>query len=106
MARGERHVVVEYAYPQMGVGSTPVRVRAMDDSANIGTAVSRSTNVACPCSVLGNEVPAMAASDDVNRVELGLLAVGDGFVAVPSTRAPATPVPRSDRSTLVSAWPR
>ena len=71
-----------YSFIQTGVGATPVRVRAMDDSANIGTVVSRSFTVNCSCSVFGNEVPRIAASDDAGAVELGLrfTPISDGSV--------------------------
>ncbi|WP_406023673.1 DUF4082 domain-containing protein [Nocardioides sp. NBC_00850] len=80
-------------YVQPGVGSTPVRVRAVDDSANIGTAVNRSFNVTCPCSILGQrEVPttwnavtspATPSANDGGAAELGLRFTpqADGYVA-------------------------
>lgn len=71
-----------YSFIQDGLGSTPVRVRAMDDSANIGTPVSRSFNVACPCSIFGSQAPQVSAADDPSAVELGVrfVALTDGFV--------------------------
>lgn len=71
-----------YSYVQRGLGASAVRVRAMDDSANIGTAVQRSFTAACPCTVFGPDVPAIAATDDNYPVELGMrfTALANGFV--------------------------
>nr|WP_246378118.1 DUF4082 domain-containing protein [Nocardioides ginsengisegetis] len=71
-----------YTYVQHGLGSTPVQVRAMDDSANIGTPVTRSFNVTCPCSVFGDAVPLVPAANDGAALELGLRFTPrvDGFV--------------------------
>jgi hypothetical protein len=57
---------------QPGRGSSPVMVRAIDDSANIGTPASRSFSVTCPCSILGKVTPAVPETDDNASVELGL----------------------------------
>ncbi|QWF21450.1 DUF4082 domain-containing protein [Nocardioides sp. LMS-CY] len=71
-----------YTYTQHGRGAESVRVRAMDDSANIGATVSRTVNVTCPCSVFGNRVPQTPASSDASAAELGLRfsPTNDGFV--------------------------
>ncbi|MFC7724026.1 DUF4082 domain-containing protein [Nocardioides sp. GCM10028917] len=71
-----------YTFLQRGLGSTPIRVRAMDDSANIGTAVTRAFNAQCPCSIFGAELPKVPASNDPSAVELGVrfVALADGFV--------------------------
>jgi hypothetical protein len=61
-----------YDYIQSGRGGTAVRVRAMDDSANIGATVTRNVTVACPCSVFGQTVPAKPDAGDGSAVELGL----------------------------------
>jgi len=61
-----------YQYTQPGSGAVTLRVRAIDDSANIGAPATRSVSAACPCSVFGQEVPAIAASTDTSAVELGL----------------------------------
>ncbi|WP_426594476.1 DUF4082 domain-containing protein [Cellulomonas sp. McL0617] len=61
-----------YSYVQSGLGSVPVQVRAVDDSANIGTAATRSFTVACPCSLFGATVPVLASANDPSAVELGL----------------------------------
>ena len=71
-----------YSFVQHGLGSTPVRVRAMDDSANIGTAATRAFDVRCPCTIFGSETPRIAAADDTSAVELGVrfVPLNDGFV--------------------------
>ncbi|MEO5852653.1 MAG: N,N-dimethylformamidase beta subunit family domain-containing protein, partial [Nocardioides sp.] len=71
-----------YTYIQHGRGATPIRVRGIDDSANIGTAATRTLDVPCPCSVFGNEVPAQPAVSDPVPVELGLRvkAEADGYL--------------------------
>lgn len=61
-----------YTYTQHGYGSTPVRVRAVDDSANIGPTRTRQSQVSCPCSIFGNEVPANPMVDDASATEVGL----------------------------------
>ena len=72
-----------YTYIQHGSGAIPIKVRAIDDSANIGTAVSRPLTVTCPCSVFGAEIPATPAASDPDSVELGLRfsPTIDGFVS-------------------------
>jgi hypothetical protein len=57
---------------QKGRGNTPILVRAIDDSANIGTPASRSFSVSCPCSIFGNVTPPTPDTDDNAGVELGL----------------------------------
>lgn len=71
-----------YTYVQSGLGSTPVRVRAVDDSANIGAVATRSFTVACPCSLFGSTVPKVPAANDPDAVELGLKfsATTNGYV--------------------------
>ena len=61
-----------YTYTQHGYGARAVRVRAVDDSANIGKFRARHPQVTCPCSIFGDEVPAIAAHDDTDGYELGL----------------------------------
>ncbi|GAA3796642.1 DUF4082 domain-containing protein [Cellulomonas soli] len=55
-----------------GNGAVQVLARGIDDSANIGQAVTRSLTTACPCSIYGQSVPAVASVDDSTPVELGL----------------------------------
>ena len=71
-----------YTYVQHGMGTVPIRVRAVDDSANIGTAATRSFSVACPCSVFGPVVPDTPAANDSSAAELGtrFSPKVDGFV--------------------------
>ena len=71
-----------YTFPQRGLGSSQVRVRAMDDSANIGAVATRSFNAQCPCSIFGSETPKIGATDDPYAVELGVrfVPLADGFV--------------------------
>ncbi|WP_457187319.1 DUF4082 domain-containing protein [Nocardioides sp. P5_E3] len=71
-----------YTYDQKGMGATTLRVRATDDSANIGPVATRNVNVQCPCSVFGSEVPPVPAADDGGAVELGLRVTptADGFL--------------------------
>ena len=71
-----------YTYVQHGAGATPLKVRAIDDSANIGTATTRSLDVTCACSVYGQEVPATPALADGSAVELGMrfTPTVDGFI--------------------------
>ncbi|QIX28840.1 DUF4082 domain-containing protein [Nocardioides sp. JQ2195] len=72
-----------YTFIQHGNGTSPLRVRAIDDSGNIGAPTDRSFNVACPCSVFGATVPAVPASDDASSAELGLrfTPTSSGFVS-------------------------
>jgi len=71
-----------YQYVQPGTGPTSVRVRAVDDSANIGAAAQRQVTVSCPCTLFGQSVPATPAANDSSAVELGLrfAPTVDGFV--------------------------
>lgn len=70
------------SFIQHGRGSSPVLVRAIDDSANIGTPTSRSFVVSCPCSIFGQTEPPIPAADDGSGAELGIrfTPVVDGFV--------------------------
>jgi N,N-dimethylformamidase beta subunit-like protein/uncharacterized protein DUF4082/Big-like domain-containing protein len=71
-----------YSYVQSGTGAATLRVRAVDDSANIGATVTRNIAVTCPCSVFGATVPAVPAVDDTGGAELGLRfsPTTDGFI--------------------------
>ena len=72
-----------YSFVQHGLGSTPIKVRATDDSANIGAAASRTVSVTCPCTVFGPQVPRTPAASDAGAVELGLRFTPsvDGYVS-------------------------
>ena len=71
-----------YTYTQSGVGTVPVQVRAVDDSANIGAPTTVNVSATCPCSVYGSTAPVVAAVDDASALELGLRFTPsqDGFV--------------------------
>ena len=82
-----------YTYTQHGYGARAVRVRAVDDSANIGPAKVRHPMASCPCSVFGDEVPETPAINDNSTSGLGLrfVPMRDGQVpASGSTRVRAT----------------
>jgi hypothetical protein len=62
-----------YTYLLTGVGDETIRVRAVDDSANItATTTSRQITSAGPYSVFGGLTPATADAGDPTPVELGL----------------------------------
>ena len=61
-----------HTYTQHGYGARAVRVRAVDDSANIGPSRTRYPQVSCPCSMFGDEVPPVASDSDTQAYELGL----------------------------------
>lgn len=61
-----------YSYVLHGAGSGTVRVRAIDDSANIGAAVARTITITGSASVFGQETPVTADSGDDAAVTLGL----------------------------------
>ncbi len=72
-----------YDYIQQGLGAESLKVRAVDDSANIGVAATRDITVTCPCTAFGSVVPKVPASDDGSAAELGLrfTAKADGFIS-------------------------
>ncbi|MEO6413894.1 MAG: N,N-dimethylformamidase beta subunit family domain-containing protein, partial [Pedococcus sp.] len=72
-----------YSYVATGRGAATVKARAIDDSANIGTAASRSVTVSCPCSLFGDSVPATPSANDSSSVELGVrfTPTEDGYVS-------------------------
>lgn len=71
-----------YTHTQQGAGSTTIRARAIDDSANIGATATRAVDVTCPCSILGPQVPQTPAFADPGAAEFGLRFSPDvdGFV--------------------------
>ncbi|MWV58711.1 DUF4082 domain-containing protein [Rathayibacter sp. VKM Ac-2754] len=71
-----------YSYVLHGSGTGTIRVRAVDDSANIGTAVSRTVTITGTASVFGAEVPRTIDSGDSAAVTLGLrfTPTADGFI--------------------------
>lgn len=66
-----------------GSGSSSIKARASDDSANLSQPQSVAITVACPCSLFGQAVPTMPAVSDTSSVELGVKFVpsADGFVS-------------------------
>jgi hypothetical protein len=65
------------------MGTISILARAVDDSANLGVASApRGAVVNCPCSVLGDTVPSVAATDQATGQELGLrvTATANGFI--------------------------
>jgi hypothetical protein len=73
----------EYTGQVFGSGPVELRARAIDDSANIGTAATRGVQVICPCTVFGDTPPEDEPADDPSAVELGLrfVAAADGYVS-------------------------
>jgi hypothetical protein len=71
-----------YTYIQKGLSSATLKVRAVDDSANIGAAATRSLNLTGPYTVFGSQVPAVVDSGDGGAYELGLKVTPtvDGFI--------------------------
>jgi len=65
-----------------GDGAATIKVRASDDSANIGAVASRTVTLSGSTSLFGNRVPATPASTDTGAAELGVKVVPqtDGFV--------------------------
>ncbi len=55
-----------------GRGAGGIKVRATDDSANIGATASLPVSISCPCSLFGDQVPAVPSTTDTNAVELGV----------------------------------
>jgi hypothetical protein len=82
--RAEGTTTWSYSYLLTGVGDESIRVRAIDDSANMtGSPVSRSIDSAGPYSVFGERSPAVADAGDPTAVELGLRFTPDqdGFIS-------------------------
>jgi hypothetical protein len=71
-----------YTYYATGDGASPVRVRGIDDSANIGTPATRQFTLTGSTSLFGDRVPATPAASDASAVELGVNVVPqtDGYV--------------------------
>ena len=53
-----------YTYIQKGLATASIKVRAVDDSANIGTPVTRNLQLTGPYTVFGQQVPAVPDSQD------------------------------------------
>lgn len=71
-----------YSYIQKGLATASIKVRAVDDSANIGAASTRSLQLTGPYSVFGQQVPDIPDSPDGGAYELGLNVTPsvDGFI--------------------------
>jgi hypothetical protein len=71
-----------FSYYAFGDPSTSVQVRAVDDSANIGTATTRSVTVNGDTSLFGLRAPGTPATTDGSSVELGVKIVPqtDGYI--------------------------
>ncbi|OLR91182.1 hypothetical protein BJP25_29965 [Actinokineospora bangkokensis] len=75
-----------YTYTPPASGTATLRVRAVDDSANLSAVVSRAVTVntrTCPCSIWAStDVPTTPAANDVSAVELGVkfTAATDGYI--------------------------
>ena len=71
-----------YTYIQKGLATATIRVRAVDDSANIGAPSIRNLQLTGPYSVFGRQVPAVPDSQDGGAYELGLNITPsvDGFI--------------------------
>ncbi|WP_214409858.1 DUF4082 domain-containing protein [Sphaerisporangium fuscum] len=62
-----------YSWKVTGVGATTIKVRAADDSGNVGAEVARGVTVECPCSLFpSSTVPSNPAENDSSALELGV----------------------------------
>ncbi|MCW2881873.1 MAG: hypothetical protein JWQ95_5973 [Sphaerisporangium sp.] len=62
-----------YTWNATGAGTVTLKVRATDDSGNIGTPVTRDVVVTCPCGLFADgATPATAAVNDSTALELGV----------------------------------
>ncbi|HEY0638699.1 MAG TPA: DUF4082 domain-containing protein [Pseudonocardiaceae bacterium] len=64
-----------YNWTPSTLGTASVRVRASDDSANIGAVAVRDLTIGaqqCPCSVLGTSAPTVPDSGDSSAIEVGM----------------------------------
>jgi hypothetical protein len=71
-----------YTYIQKGLATATIKVRAVDDSANIGTLFTRNLRLTAPYTVFGEQVPAVPDSQDGGAYELGMTVTPsvDGFI--------------------------
>ena len=64
-----------YNWTPTTMGPATVKVRASDDSANIGTVVTRNLTIGaqqCPCTVFGTAAPTVPDSGDSSAIEVGM----------------------------------
>ncbi|MEV6343184.1 DUF4082 domain-containing protein [Actinoplanes sp. NPDC051851] len=71
-----------YTAAVTGEGTATIKVRASDDSANVGATVTRTVALTGTTSLFGNEVPKTPDSGDDNATELGVKVVpaADGYI--------------------------
>ncbi|VDC32177.1 hypothetical protein PSET11_02965 [Arthrobacter ulcerisalmonis] len=71
-----------YTYIQKGLTTTTLKVRAVDDSANIGATATRNLQLTGPYSVFGQQVPETVDANDGGAYELGMRITPsvDGFI--------------------------
>jgi hypothetical protein len=72
-----------YSFYATGVSSQDIRVRATDDSANMGSPISRTYTVTGQSTLFGTKVPAIAAADDSPAIEVGVRFIpqSSGYIA-------------------------
>ncbi|AXJ11223.1 DUF4082 domain-containing protein [Arthrobacter sp. PM3] len=72
-----------YTYIQKGLATATIKVRAVDDSANIGTPATRNLQLTGPYTVFGQQIPAVPDSQDGGAYELGMIVTPsvDGFIS-------------------------
>jgi hypothetical protein len=77
-----------YSWTAHGAPSTTIRVRATDDSGNLGTpGAGVAVGVSCPCSLWANHiVPPAPDSGDTNPVEVGVKFKPDRFGTITGIR--------------------
>ena len=64
-----------YSYLPVASGPLTVKVRAVDDSANLESPHGSTFNVkpqVCPCTIFGNTLPGTSSSSDASALELGV----------------------------------
>jgi N,N-dimethylformamidase beta subunit-like protein/uncharacterized protein DUF4082/Big-like domain-containing protein len=64
-----------YTWTPSATGEAAVRVRAADDSGNLGAAAQRTLSVVartCPCTLFGSAVPRRASENDGQSIEVGV----------------------------------
>jgi hypothetical protein len=62
-----------YSWVAHGAPTATIKVRAMDDSANVGTPASVAVSIGCPCSLIGSSVtPPTIDGGDAGALEVGV----------------------------------
>lgn len=71
-----------YTYIQKGLATASIKVRAIDDSANVGAPITRNLQLTGPYSVFGQQVPDVPDTPDGGAYELGMNITPsvDGFI--------------------------